>query len=195
MDVIDTTSLQELLNSFVLTCPGSSGSALELKANSLLLELLKQRELGAFLRVYDTCKANKIKINDSVRIAMARLHDKGKGKVSYKSTLLIPLVSVRKRRLKPQRRLHKIVMGSRRGDMIRKRHLKAKPHLTKATAWLSEETNRPLIDRVLQAGNGLRSRNGRMAFARLLRSAINVDMDTALGLVTMIKRSDEIKIE
>ena len=64
-------------------------------------------------RIWDLALARNVEVSPAVRLAMQRLHQRGKGKVP-EGTLKLP--DIGGNRLKASRRLHKICMGPVRGS-------------------------------------------------------------------------------
>ena len=85
----------------------------ENELNTLLQELAKAGETDALVRVWDTRGARKI--TDATWNALYALHDRGKGRVP-EGTIHPP---ADRARLKPSRRLHKIVKGRRKSEKNR----------------------------------------------------------------------------
>ena len=100
----------------------------------LMCQLLEAQETAAFVWIWDLAKARGVVISASVRVAMERLHQLGKGNVPD-GTLILPKNSGA--RIKAARRLHKIVMGPVRGSKLAARSAAVTPDAElRAAAWL-----------------------------------------------------------
>ena len=108
----------------------------------LMCQLLEAQETAAFVWIWDLAKARGVVISASVRVAMERLHQLGKGNVPD-GTLILPKNSGA--RIKAARRLHKIVMGPVRGSKLAARSAAVTPDAElRAAAWLQTTEVFPL---------------------------------------------------
>ncbi len=109
----DEQSRQDLQSRVNVVLDSVEGCRVDL--SMLMCELLEAQETAAFVWIWDLAKARGIVISASVRVAMERLHQLGRGNVPD-GTLTLPKNAGA--RIKAARRLHKIVMGPVRGSKL-----------------------------------------------------------------------------
>jgi len=150
-----------------------SGNSTTKCLNQLVIDLADAAETSALIRIWDVLGGSKKASADAWR-AVERLHSRGKGKIP-RGSLHLPATS--HRTLNPARRLHKICKGKR----MSKRSEKAEAHINAGIAWVKTQR---ATGRQIDASTG--KKRGKVI--KELRKALQIDKETARGLVTKLKR-------
>jgi hypothetical protein len=133
--------------------------------NSLLQDLANRLETDALVRVWDT--RGNTAIRPATWQAMEQLHTLGKGKIP--GGTIHPESD--RRRLAPARRLHKILKGKR----VSARSTAAKDHVSVAVEYIrAHPKSLANVHRSVQA--------------KVLKKALQIDLETARGLITKLKQ-------
>jgi hypothetical protein len=128
------------------------------------------KDAAATVYVYDVVKCRGIELNERLwRLLETVEKDRGKTPASY-------TVPVSKgKTLTPSRRIHKICKGPR----MSQRNTDSKVHLDAARLWVAEQAE----------GSLNASGSGRFKVAKQLAAHLQIDMNTARGVVTSLKRA------
>ena len=145
--------------------------------NAMAAELADAGETGALMQIWDELKGSK-GASPATWVAVERLHARGKGKIPSGTLRLSE--DRPPQAMAPARRLHKICKG---------RRLSARSSAVDST----DEVLPRGIDWVRgqqASGSSLVAAGGkqRMAIAKELVKALGIDLETARGLVTKLKR-------
>ena len=141
--------------------------------NALAVELADAGETAALVCVWDVLGGSEGAL-PATWAAVERLHAKGKGRIPS-GTLEIPEDS--NPSLAPARRLHKICKGRQMGERSRT----AAGHVERGLAWVAaQRTSGRSFDR-----DGGKARS---ALAKELMAVLSIDLETARGLLTTLKR-------
>lgn len=141
--------------------------------NDLACDLANACETEALVRVWDALGGNK-GASGATWIAVKRLHAHSKGRIPVGS---LQLPAELRKRLTATRRLHKICKGGR----VSARSDNAKEHLACGLAWVASQR---ADGRSFDVSGG----RGRMEVARELKRVLRIDLETARGLLTKLKR-------
>lgn len=167
-DLADGNSLQVRLDSAFCGRPMRVSDL-----NALAIDLAGAGETGALIAVWDAMKGSK-GASPAAWTAVERLHARGKGKIPSGSLRLSE--HGEPQRMAPARRLHKICKGRRLSD----RAVDSEEILPRGLLWVADQK---------AAGVALDASGGkRMLIAKQLRTALGIDLETARGLVTKLKR-------
>ena len=141
--------------------------------NALAIKLADAGETGALIQIWDEMGGSKF-ATPTVWAAVERLHARGKGKIPSGTLRLTEKREPQK--MAPARRLHKICKGRR----MSARAVDSEEILPRGLVWVAEQK---------AAGHALNASGGkRMAIAKQLKNALGIDLETARGLVTKLKR-------
>ena len=173
----DSSSAEAFENSlqvrFDVALSGRPVPASEL--NALAVELADACETGALIQIWDELKGSK-GADPATWSAVERLHARGKGSIPSGTLHLSKLRAPQK--MSPARRLHKICKGRR--ISARARAVDSDEILPRGVAWVTAQQ---------AVGNALDATGAkRIAVARQLQRALGIDLETARGLVTTLKR-------
>ncbi len=128
------------------------------------------KDAAATVYVYDVVKCRNIELNERLWQLLETVEkDRGKTPASY--TVPAP----QGKTLTPSRRIHKICKGPR----MSQRSADSKVHLEAAKLWVAEQP-----EGSLDASGG-----GRFKVAKRLAAHLKIDMNTARGVVTALKRA------
>eukprot|EP00854_Cymbomonas_tetramitiformis_P001737 gene1737-2397_t len=163
------SSLQQQVNVALDGAVSTSSSAL----NSLACALAKAGETAALVRVWDALGGSQ-GASPATWLAVEALHARGKDRIPN-GTLRLPALSARA--LAPARRLHKICKGRR----MSARSAGVQDYIANGLAWVAAQR---VAGRSLDAGSG----RARSIMAKELRKALSINLETARGLVTTLKR-------
>lgn len=140
---------------------------------NLLVSVAATKDAKATVFVHDRMKKRGLIMSDQCKQALDDLETACRKKQTQE---LFSVVSESKRTLSAERRIHKICKGSR----MRGRHSAAKQHLESAKRLLKENGD------VLDLGD---SAKARINASKVLSKALSIPLDTARGLVTLLKRA------
>mmetsp|Transcript_49015 Transcript_49015/g.127955 ORF Transcript_49015/g.127955 Transcript_49015/m.127955 type:complete len:255 (+) Transcript_49015:81-845(+) len=143
------------------------------KLNALAIELADAGETGGLIQIWDKMKGSKC-ASPALWAAVERLHARGKGKIPSGMLRLSEFGELQK--MAPARRLHKICKGRR----MSARAVDSEQTLPRGLMWVEAQK---------AAGISLDASGGkRMKIAKQLKKALGIDLETARGLVTKLKR-------
>lgn len=141
--------------------------------NALAAALADAGETGALIQIWDELQGAK-GATSATWSAVERLHARGKGNIPGGTLRLSQFGAPQK--MPPARRLHKICKGRR----MSARAVDSEEILPRGLVWAAEQK---------AAGKSLDASGGkRMAIAKQLQKALGIDLETARGLVTKLKR-------
>jgi hypothetical protein len=137
----------------------------------LLVAVAAANDAPATVYVYDIVKGRGLEITDRLKRALRGI-EADRGRTAPKFT--IPFSA--RRTLDPARRVHKICKGWR----VSERNTEAAAYLEAATAWVQRQPP-GTVDARSSAG-------ARINIAKQLRTVLGVNLETARGVVTSLKR-------
>ena len=141
--------------------------------NALAIELADAGETAALIAIWDEMNGSK-GASRATWEAVERLHARGKGKIPSGTLRLSEHREPQK--MAPPRRLHKICKGRR----MSARAVDSEDVLPRGLQWVAEQKEE---GKTLDASGGKR-----MKIAKQLQKALGIDLETARGLVTKLKR-------
>ena len=141
--------------------------------NALAIELADAGETAALIAIWDELKGSK-GASRATWSAVEKLHARGKGNIPSGTLRLSEFREPQK--MAPPRRLHKICKGRRMSD----RAVDSEEILPRGLLWVAEQK---------AEGKSLDASGGkRIKIAKQLQKALGLDLETARGLVTKLKR-------
>mmetsp|Transcript_17357 Transcript_17357/g.34566 ORF Transcript_17357/g.34566 Transcript_17357/m.34566 type:complete len:183 (+) Transcript_17357:91-639(+) len=148
------------------------------KCNEMIGRLELAGQTHAIIVVWDAM-GGKNYASSKTWVAIERLHSRGKGRIPAGNLILPEWHTVS--RMAPERRLHKIC----KGRVLSQRSSKASDFIEPALLWLRQQRD---IGQEIKLSSGRGTNRSRFQLIRQLQTALNIDKDTARGLVTKLKQ-------